>query len=158
MIAGANLRHGRRLAGGVHGFDDLEDGDWFETGSLTVTEQHIETFADLTGDRFEIHMDDSAAKALGFAGRVAHGLLVLALVDGLKNQAQSRFRAIASLGWTWRFDGPVFIGDEISATISIVGRRKTSKPDRGILTLDFLVGNQRGEIVQSGQNQLMVAR
>ena len=125
---------------------------------LALKAFQIDAFADLTGDRFEIHMDDDAAKALGFPGRVAHGLLVLSLVDGLKNQAHARFRAVASLGWTWRFDGPVFIGDTITATITVVGKRPTRRPDRGIVSLDFVVRNQNGETVQSGQNQLMVVR
>jgi acyl dehydratase len=148
----------RQLPSGVHEFDDLFVGDWFETGQLTVSAKLIETFADLTGDHFEIHMDDAAARALGFPCRVAHGLLVLSLIDGLKNQAQARFRAVASLGWTWRFDGPVFIGDKISAKITIAGKRSTKRSDRGIVSLDFLVTNQDDATVQSGQNQLMVVR
>ncbi|WP_363262176.1 MaoC/PaaZ C-terminal domain-containing protein [Mesorhizobium sp.] len=46
-----------------------------------------------TRDRFEIHMSDEAALRHGFPASVAHGLLVLSLVDGLKNNAVARFRA-----------------------------------------------------------------
>ncbi|THF57078.1 MaoC family dehydratase [Ollibium composti] len=150
---------GRQLsaAGGLS-YEDVETGDWFETPGRTVSVEMIDAFAALTGDRFEIHIDEAAARRHGFTGRVAHGLLVLSLVDGLKNQAEARFRAIASLGWDFRFERPVLAGDTIRARISVAGKRVTSKVDRGILTLRFAVANQKGEIVQSGENRLMVYR
>ena len=54
--------HGRHLADGVHAFGTLREGDWYETPSRAVTAAHIDTFAELTGDRFEIHMTDDAAR------------------------------------------------------------------------------------------------
>ncbi|QDC01512.1 MaoC/PaaZ C-terminal domain-containing protein [Mesorhizobium sp. 8] len=150
---------GRNLGGAAElSYEDVEAGDWFETPRRTVSADMIDAFAALTGDRFEIHMDETAARRHGFAGRVAHGLLVLSLVDGLKNQAEARFRAIASLGWDFRFERPVLAGDAIRARIAVAGKRVTRKPDRGILTLRFAVANQNGDIVQSGDNRLMVYR
>ena len=40
--------------------------DRFETGGITVTEVHILAFAGLTGDFFDLHMDDDYARSLGF--------------------------------------------------------------------------------------------
>ena len=148
----------RFLPAGRYGFDAVAPGDLIETGRVTVTAERIDTFAEMTGDRFDIHIDDDAAKARGFPGRVAHGLLVLSLIDGLKNQTPAQFDAIASLGWDWTFARPVFVGDEVRATIIVKDKRVTSKPDRGILTLDFDVTNQNGETVQRGVNRLMVFR
>lgn len=150
---GRNLRGAAELS-----YEDVEAGDWFETPGRAVSADMIDAFAALTGDRFEIHMDEAAARRHGFTGRVAHGLLVLSLVDGLKNQAEARFRAIASLGWDFRFEKPVLAGDTIRARITVAGKRITGKPDRGILTLRFAVANQRGDTVQSGDNRLMVYR
>ena len=149
---------GRLLPAGHYGVDDVAPGDRIETGQHIVTAADIDGFANLSGDRFEIHMDDAAARVHGFPGRVAHGLLVLSLVDGLKNRAAARFRAIASLGWDWSFRGPVFIGDEIGATITVADKRGVTKPDRGILTLCFDVTNQNGETVQRGTNLLLAYR
>jgi hypothetical protein len=87
-------------------FEQVEPGLAYGTGGITVTEAHILGFAGLTGDFFDIHMDDDYARALGYPGRVAHGLLGLALCDGLKNRASVRFAAIVSLGWRWSFTGP----------------------------------------------------
>ena len=149
---------GRLLAPGLYGYDDLAVGARIETGSLLVTDAVIDAFAALTGDRFEIHMTTEGAARHGFRARVAHGLLVLSLVDGLKNQCPAQFRAVASLGWDWSFRRPVLTGDQISATLVIAEMRPTSRPDRGIVTLSLEAQNQSGEIVQRGRNQLMVYR
>jgi acyl dehydratase len=146
------------LAPGHRGFDEVALGDRVETEALTVTPQMIDAFADLTGDRFEIHMTDQAAQRHGFAARVAHGLLVLSLVDGLKNQTQAQFRAVASLGWEWRFCQPVLSGDTLRAVLTVVEKRTTRRPDRGILRLQVQVTNQAGIAVQEGHNLLMVYR
>ena len=148
----------RLLAPGHYGFNDVELEDRVETAALTVTPGIIEAFAELTGDRFEIHLSDAAAQRHGFAARVAHGLLVLSLIDGLKNQCPAQFRAVASLGWDWSFSAPVLCNDLISAALTVVEKRPTSRPDRGILRLQVIAVNQHGEVVQQGHNLLMVYR
>ena len=85
------------------------------------------------------------------ANRVAHGLLVLSLADGLKNQCAVRFDAIASLGWDSSFVAPVFAGDRISVMITVAAKRLTRRTDRGILVLEFSVINQDGRIVQKDE-------
>ena len=147
---------GRDLPAGLYAYDDVEPGDRFRTGGIVVTESHVVGFAGLTGDFFDLHMDDVFARELGFERRVAHGILGLALVDGLKNRAPVRFASVASLEWSWAFKAPVLIGDRIAAEIAIVAKRPTRRPDRGILSLGFTVRNQTGLVVQEGSNQLMV--
>ncbi len=101
-------------------------------------------------------MDEEYARELGYPGRVAHGLLGLALTDGLKNRAPIRFAAIVSLNWRWTFAGPILIGDRIQARITVLSKRLTKNPARGIVTLGFELLNQTGEVVQKGENDLMV--
>jgi acyl dehydratase len=137
-------------------FEDATIGMAFETGGIVVTEAHIVAFAGLTGDFFDIHMDDDYARALGYPGRVAHGLLGLALCDGLKNRAGIKFAAIVSLNWRWSFAGPILVGDRIAARITVLSKRITRNPARGIVTLGFDLLNQKGEVVQRGENDLMV--
>ncbi|MEO6299209.1 MAG: MaoC/PaaZ C-terminal domain-containing protein [Paracoccaceae bacterium] len=146
------------LAPGLYDFDQVAIGDCIATGSTTVTATMIAAFADLTGDRFEIHMSDQGAQRHGFSHQVAHGLLVLSLVDGLKNQSESQFRALASLGWDWAFRKPVFAGDVINVVLIVEGKRPTSNPARGVLTIGFTVANQHGAVVQKGTNRLMAYR
>jgi 3-hydroxybutyryl-CoA dehydratase len=139
-------------------FDSIELGRVWETPGITVTEAHILGFAGLTGDFYELHVDDDYARALGYPARVAHGLLGLALADGLKNRAAVRLAAIVSLGWRWRFSAPILAGDRIAARVRVASKRTTRHADRGIVTLDMVLSNQRGEPVQAGENDLMVHR
>jgi len=145
---------GKPLPPGDYWFEDLHPGDWYTTGHMVVTEAHIVAFAGLSGDFFDVHMDDEFARAQGFPGRIAHGLLGLALTDGLKNRASVRIMAIASLGWNWRFMGPIVAGDRIGATITVAGTRLSSK-GQGIVTLHLEVTQQEGKTVQSGETTLL---
>jgi len=149
---------GRELAPGLYFHDDLAPGDRFRTGGIVVTEAHVVGFAGLAGDFFDVHMDDAFARGLGFSGRIAHGLLVLSLVDGLKNRAAVQLAAVASLGWEWRFAAPVLIGDRISAELAVAETRPTKRGDRGIIRLAVSVVNQAGTQVQHGVNTLMMRR
>jgi len=136
---------------------DIRTGDIVETPGLVVTESHIVAFAGLSGDFFELHMDDDFAREHGFKARVAHGLLGLALVDGLKNRAETRFAAIASLEWQYRFVAPIYAGDRIHAQIEVLDTRTTSDGQRGVVRLGIRVLNQHGVRVQEGVNTLLVA-
>ena len=137
-------------------FEDIRVGLRIETGGINVTESHIVAFAGLSGDFFGLHMDDQFARELGFPRRVAHGLLCLALVDGLKNRAEEQFASVASLNWNWNFRGPVYANDRLAASIEVTHLRATSDGRRGLVSLRFEVRNQDGAIVQDGTNLLMV--
>jgi acyl dehydratase len=102
-------------------------------------------------------MDDEFARSLGFPARVAHGLLGLALTDGLKNRAAVRIMAIASLGWSWRFRAPIFAGDRIGASVRVASAH-LSRKGKGILALAFQVIKQDGTVVQEGETTLLVRR
>ena len=137
-------------------YEDAPVGLTFDTDGLVVTEAHVVQFAGLSGDFFALHMDDEFARGLGFEGRVAHGLLGLILVDGLKNRATRRFHAIASLSWQWNFRKPLYPGDRIYGRLTVSDKRLTRRGDRGLLTLTVEVRNGKGEVLQDGTNLLMV--
>lgn len=62
--------------------DDIQIGltsEWM----WQVEEAEIDGFADLSGDRNPLHMDNDYAKGQGFPGRVAHGFLLGAKLSGL---------------------------------------------------------------------------
>jgi len=148
----------RELGAGHYFQEDLQPGDWVTTGRIVVTEAHIVAFAGLSGDFFDVHMDDAFAQELGFPGRIAHGILGLALIDGLKNRTPVRLEAIASLGWDWSFTAPILVGDRIGAEIRVAESRPTRAGDRGLVTLWIDATNQDGKTVQQGVNRLLVRR
>ena len=140
-------------------FDEIEIGETHSTPGITITDWHVMQFAGLSMDFFELHTSDEFAKQTEFGRRVAHGLLGLALTDGLKNRSEFQVHAIASLHWSWDFVGPIFIGDTVTATLRVAEKRPSqSKPDRGVVTLELELRNHDGQIVQKGKNLLMVER
>ncbi len=152
------LQHIRRLEPGMYAYDDLAVGDYFDTGGIKVTDAHVTAFAGISGDHFDVHVDDEFAQAHGFPGRIAHGLLGLAMADGLKNRSPVRILGIASLGWNWAFRGAILIDDRISVRVTVKAMRTTKREDRGIVTLFFDVKNQHGNTVQDGETLLLTSR
>lgn len=146
------------LPPGVYGYDELHEGDFFLTSGVTVTEAHVVGYAGISGDLFDVHMDDVFAREQGFPARIAHGLLGLALTDGLKTRSPVRLLGIATLSWNWSFKAPIFIGDRIVARFGVHARRTTRREDRGIVTFEVKVINQKGDVVQEGQTMLMMSR
>lgn len=155
-IRSEDQKSARVLVPGEYGFDDLQIGDSYQTAGVTITEAHVVGFAGLSGDLFDVHMDDEFAQAAGFPGRIAHGLLGLSLADGLKTRCAVRLKGIATLSWNWSFRAPLLIGDRIHVEVRIQAKRATKRSDRGIVTLAMKVMNRRKEVVQEGETLLLV--
>jgi acyl dehydratase len=140
-------------------FEDFEIGDEFVTPGRTVTEADVMSFAGLTGDYNRIHTDAEYMKSSMFGERIAHGLLGLSLVNGLKYRTDyDSDGVLAFLGLTWKFSRPIRFGDTIHAVIRISAKRETSKRDRGIMIQTIQVLNQRDEVVQEGEFTSMIKR
>jgi len=90
---------------------------------------------------------------------VAHGLFGLSVADGLKTKSDMRFMPGMSLGWEWRFVGPIKLGDTVRVKFHVGSKRESkSKPGWGILVLPSELINQRDEVVQKGEHRVMVPR
>jgi acyl dehydratase len=143
-------------------YEDLEVGFECITPARTVTEADIVTFAGLSGDFNALHTNEEFARSTIFQGRIAHGLLGLAISSGLFTRTEFMQRIqkslMAFLSLTWKFTGPIKIGDTISTRVKLLDKKETKKPDRGIIVLERTVINQREEVVQQGETTLMIAR
>ena len=140
-------------------FEDIQVGDEYLSPGRTITEADIDAFAGLSGDYNVLHTDAEYMKTSIFGERIAHGLLGLSISSGLGSRAVVRpFATIAFLWLRWRFKGPIKIGDTIKVRMRVSDKKETSKPDRGIITVQRSVLNQRGELVQEGDTELMIER
>jgi acyl dehydratase len=143
-------------------FEDFQIGQEWTSPSRTITEADVTLFAMLSGDYDEIHTSEVyAQKASAYRTRIAHGMLGLAMVEGLKKRiptfAETRY--VASLEYTWKFIGPILLGDTVHLKIRIARMRESqSKPDRAILWEGVQMWNQRGELIQEGEHSLMLWR
>lgn len=125
-------------------YDELEVGERRSFPGVTITESHIVTFAGVTGDHFGLHLDAEYAKSTPFGQRVAHGLLVLSCGAGLIPLEPGRVQALLGLDEV-RFTLPVFIGDTIHPEMEVMAKR--DKGDGGVVTIEEVIKNQRGDIV-----------
>ncbi len=139
-------------------FEEIEVGEEYLSPGRTVTEADIVIFAGLSGDYNILHTDAEFMKSSIFGERIAHGLLGVAIQSGLLTRAMRPFATVAFLGLRWKFKGPIRIGDTIKVRAKVVSKKETGKPDRGIVTVERQVINQRGEVVQEGETDVMVAR
>jgi 3-hydroxybutyryl-CoA dehydratase len=97
--------------------EDLEVGMTAST-SMTITGEQIDTFAKITGDFNPIHVDEEAAKAAGFEGRIAHGALSASLISAvLGNDLPGPGAVFVELNL--RFRRPAMIGDEVTAIAKV---------------------------------------
>lgn len=132
--------------------DMINKIDVGHTASFTtkITDQMVHQFADLSGDRNPIHLDEEYAAKSRFKRRIAHGMIVgglisRALVDGIDHGG-------IYLGQTLKFVNPVFIDDVITVTIKITGIRK----EKGIATVETNAYKENGDIVVKGEAVIMM--
>lgn len=131
------------------GWEDFPVGRTVTTSALTVTEAHLVQFSGLTGDYYPLHTDATWSAKTKFKQRIAHGPLTFALAVGLMYQSQVYGEAI--LAWLGadevRAMAPVFIGDTVHVVATVTDARHSKDPSRGIVTLNYMIRNQRGEDV-----------
>jgi acyl dehydratase len=140
-------------------WEDAVEGDVCTSPTYLVTAERIDAYAELSGDFTPVHVDEDYARASHFGQRVAHGLMGLAVADGLKTQSEYRFVPGMSLGWTWDFVLPIAIGDVLHIRFRIGTMRPSqSRPGWGIVVIPTELINQRGQVVQRGEHRLMVPR
>lgn len=140
-------------------YDEFSVADEFMTASRTITEGDVSLFAGLSGDFNPLHTDEEYAKKTPFEGRVAHGILSLAVATGLANQLGIfEGTTIALINMTIRFTGVVKFNDTIRLKLTVADKKETSKPDRGVVIFDFNVLNQEDKNVLEGQWIIMLKR
>jgi acyl dehydratase len=110
----------------INGIEELQDvvgqkigpSDWRE-----VTQDMIDSFADISGDHQWIHVDvERARKESPFGGPIAHGNLTLSTIDGFRDSLlqQEGFKLGVNYGWNKvRFPAPVPVDSRIRASIEI---------------------------------------
>ena len=139
-------------------FEEIEVGEEYESPGRTITEADIVLFAGISGDYNVVHTDAEFMKTSIFGERIAHGLLALSIQSGLLARAMQPYATMAFTGLRWKFKGPIKIGDTIRVRGKVTGKKDTSKTDRGLVTLQRTVVNQRDEVVQEGETDLMIER
>lgn len=133
-------------------FDDIEIGAAIpELVRDSITKADLRRFAEASGDRNPIHLDDGAARATGLPGIIVHGMFNMAtlgrLLTGWVPQA-------AIKTFSTRFKAMAFPGDRITCTGTVTGK---SSGERGnLIELAIAAHNQNGVLLLSGKATVRV--
>ena len=125
-----------------------------DTASLakTISDDDIRAFADATGDRNPLHLDEEFARQTRFGRRIAHGMLSASLISAvIANELPGQ--GSIYLGQTLQFVLPVFLGDTVTARVTVSAIRE----DKPILKLETVCTNQRNEVVIRGEATVLVS-
>jgi acyl dehydratase len=102
---------------------------------VTFTKEQITVYAEASGDRNPIHLDDDFAQSVGLPGIIAHGMLQMGLMATVAAESAGGPEKLRRL--YCRFAGMVVPGDTVSFTAEPIAPGK----------LDLRAINQRGEPV-----------
>ena len=124
--------------------DTIKIGD-SASFTKTVTEADVVNFAGICGDFNPAHMNEEAAKKGMFGRRIAHGMLSAGFISTVLGTELPGTGTIY-MGQELRFVKPVFFGDTVTATCTVIERNE----EKNRLKLETIVTNQDGERVITG--------
>src|SRR5215207_769993 len=99
--------------------DVLGTSDWHE-----VTQDDIDTFADITGDHQWIHVDPERAKETPFGGTIAHGYYTLSLAPRFSYDLFSLDGVAFGINYglnKLRFPAPLPVGSKVRMRMQVAG-------------------------------------
>jgi acyl dehydratase len=113
--------------------------------SMTLTAEHVRTYAEMTGDYNPLHFDEAFASRTKFKRLVVQGGLTTGLLHALV-ATDMPGPGTVFLSQNWKFTAPVYIGDTITAEAEILSIHAT-KP---VTQLKMVITRQDGETVLEG--------
>jgi acyl dehydratase len=113
---------------------------------LTLTADHVQKFAEISGDRNPLHFDEAFVAKTKFGRLVVQGGLTTGLLHALVAMDLPGPGTVF-LSQNWKFVAPVFIGDTITAEAEVL----SVHPAKPVTQLRVLVARDGGETVLEGE-------
>jgi acyl dehydratase len=137
-------------------FAELKVGAIFRAPSRTLTDAHASAFQAVSCDNHPIHYDVEYARRYGHPAPVVHGLQVLAFTAPGATLLPHTFGPIfiAFTELSAKFLVEVHSGDTLFSALEIVALNPMG--DKGEVSTDVTVHNQRGELVLSGHHKYLL--
>ncbi|MBT7954281.1 MAG: MaoC family dehydratase [Rhodospirillaceae bacterium] len=114
--------------------------------NLTLTTEHVQKYAEITGDHNPLHFDEAFVAATPFGKLVVQGGLTTGVLNALVAEDMPGPGTVF-LSHDIKFVAPVFIGDTITGEAEVLSVHD-SKP---VTQLKVKVSRQDGEIVLEGE-------
>ena len=140
-------------------FDEMEVGTVYKHApGRTITEADNTWFTAVTMNTQALHLDAAFAETEPFGQRLVNSMFTLATLVGLSVSQLTQGTIVGNLGFSEvSFPKPLFHGDTLYAETTILDKRESkSRPNQGIVTLEHIGRNQRGEVVAKAVRQTMV--
>jgi 2-methylfumaryl-CoA hydratase len=146
---------GKTFAGNF--FEDFRVGQVIHHATpRTVTTGDVALYTALYGPRFALSSSDEFARSLGLPQAPVDDLLAFHVVFG-KTVPDVSLNAVANLGYAnGRFGAPVFPGDTLTTTSTVTGLKENSNGRTGVVYVNSVGTNQRGETVLDYTRWVMV--
>ncbi len=121
--------------------------------SLTLTSEHVRLYTEITGDRNPLHYDEAFTAGTRFGRLLVQGGLTTGLLHALVAMDLPGPGSVF-MSQNWKFTGPVYIGDTITAEVTVLKVHET-KP---VTNLGVTITRQTGETVLEGEAWCYTAR
>jgi 3-hydroxybutyryl-CoA dehydratase len=140
------LRNGKRKKEEQRmNIDDIYIGQVYEVKRI-VTDEMVKLFAEATGDKNPVHLDEEYAKNTIFGGRIAHGILSLGIISSVLGMEFPGAGTIY-LMQNAKFRRPVYIGEEVTVKLIV---KEVDREKRRVL-LETYVVKENGENAIEGE-------
>ena len=113
---------------------------------MTVTEEMVEAYSALTGDRNPLHFDQAFVDGTPFEGLSAQGGIATGLLHALVAEDTPGPGSVF-MRQNWRFPRPVYIDETIRAEATVTRVRAS----REIVELSVVVATSDGDVVLEGE-------
>lgn len=125
-------------------FDEIQVG-LTESFEVTITEEQLAAFGQMTGDHNPLHSSEEFAKEKGFPGKVAYGMLTASFLSTLAGvYLPGENSLIHSV--EVKFTKPVLVGD----VLRITGEVKEKNDHFPVFSMNVTILNQNSEKVLRG--------
>ncbi|TMC30582.1 MAG: dehydratase [Chloroflexi bacterium] len=122
-------------------FESIQAGQSLPPLTKHVTVEQIQRYAEASGDRNPIHLDETFARSAGLPGVIAHGMLTMAFANQMVTDWLGERSLLKRL--QGRFAGMVLPGDDVTCSATVASK----DPQTRRVVINLVVANQRGEKV-----------
>jgi acyl dehydratase len=119
-------------------FDDVAVGEELPELRRVVTRDDVRAYAEASGDRNPLHLDDDFARSVGFDGVIAHGMFTMGHLAACVVAWAGDDAAVTHI--SAQFRATVSMGQEIVAG----GRVRALDADTRTATLDLWISSESG--------------
>ena len=122
-------------------FESIQAGQSLPPLTKHVTVEQIQRYAEASGDRNPIHLDETFARSAGLPGAIAHGMLTMAFANQMVTDWLGERSLLKRL--QGRFAGMVLPGDDVTCSATVASK----DPQTRRVVINLVVANRRGEKV-----------